>query len=65
MGFCAEFKIKDLKQMAGWTENDDPIHIIDEKFAFKNAPQAVAKLKTGRAKGKVVLEVSSDGFSGS
>ena len=33
--------------------------VIDQSFKFEEAPQAVAKLKTGRAKGKIVVEVAS------
>jgi NADPH:quinone reductase-like Zn-dependent oxidoreductase len=33
--------------------------VIDEVFAFEDAPKAYKKLKTGRAKGKIVVQVNS------
>jgi NADPH:quinone reductase-like Zn-dependent oxidoreductase len=33
--------------------------VIDEVFAFEDAPKAYQKLKTGRAKGKIVVRVRS------
>lgn len=34
--------------------------VIDEVFAFEDAPDAYRKLKTGRAKGKIVVRVRSE-----
>jgi NADPH:quinone reductase-like Zn-dependent oxidoreductase len=34
--------------------------VIDERFPFEQAPEAVAKLKTGRAKGKIVVDVAPE-----
>jgi len=33
--------------------------VIDQKFAFEDAPKAFEKLKTGRVKGKIVVNVAS------
>lgn len=33
--------------------------VIDEVFAFENVPRAYAKLKTGHARGKIVVRVTS------
>ncbi|KAI1847050.1 hypothetical protein JX265_006757 [Neoarthrinium moseri] len=52
------------------TKNDDLVQfgklmsegkvkaVIDEKFAYEDAPKAFAKLKTGRSKGNLVIKVS-------
>jgi NADPH-dependent curcumin reductase CurA len=32
--------------------------VIDSKFAFEDTPNSFVKLKTGRAKGKIVVSVS-------
>lgn len=32
--------------------------VIDKKFAFEQVPQAFVRLKTGRAKGKIVVDVA-------
>jgi len=33
--------------------------VIDERFRLRRPPEAFAKLKTGRAKGKIVVDVTS------
>lgn len=33
--------------------------IFDSKFKFEDAPKAFERMKTGRAKGKIVVEVNS------
>lgn len=35
--------------------------VVDEVFAFEDAPRAYEKLKTGRAKGKIVVQVAKSG----
>jgi NADPH:quinone reductase-like Zn-dependent oxidoreductase len=35
------------------------VPVIDETFDFNNVPQAYNKLKTGRARGKIVVRVAS------
>jgi D-arabinose 1-dehydrogenase-like Zn-dependent alcohol dehydrogenase len=35
---------------------------IDQKFPFEQAPKAFEKLKTGRAKGKIVVDVASETY---
>jgi D-arabinose 1-dehydrogenase-like Zn-dependent alcohol dehydrogenase len=34
--------------------------VIDEVFAMEDVPRAYEKLKTGRAKGKIVVRVGGD-----
>jgi D-arabinose 1-dehydrogenase-like Zn-dependent alcohol dehydrogenase len=36
--------------------------IIDQKFSFEQAPKAFEKLKSGRAKGKIVIDVASETY---
>ncbi len=64
MGFFAAPKPDDLRQIVTWVQEGKIKPVIDEKFAFEQAPQAVARLKTGRTRGKIVVEVSSAGFRG-
>lgn len=54
----AKTKYEDLKQIGQWMQEGKVKAIIDQKFAFEDAPKAFEKLKTGRAKGKVVVEVA-------
>ncbi|EME85476.1 uncharacterized protein MYCFIDRAFT_186086 [Pseudocercospora fijiensis CIRAD86] len=57
-GFFLEPKTEDLAQIATWMQEGKVKTIIDEKFTFEEAPKAFTKLKTGRAKGKIVVEVA-------
>ncbi|EXJ83686.1 hypothetical protein A1O1_07310 [Capronia coronata CBS 617.96] len=59
MGFFAQTKKDDLEQIAAWMTEGKIRAVIDQKFAFEEAPRAIEKLKTGRARGKIVVEVST------
>lgn len=48
----------DLVQIARWMSEDKIKAVIDEVFEYEDAPKAVAKLKSGHAKGKIVVHVS-------
>lgn len=47
-----------LTQIADWLAEGKIRAVVDEKFSFENAPEAFEKLKTKRARGKIVVEVS-------
>lgn len=47
-----------LKQIGQWMKEDKVRAVVDEVFAFEDAPKAYEKLKTGRVKGKIVVKVS-------
>lgn len=49
---------KDLARLAGWMKEGKIKAVIDEVFAFEDVPAAYAKVKTGRAKGKILVKVS-------
>ena len=61
-GFFAEAKTDQLQQVTSWMKEGKIRTLVDQKFAFEEAPKAIAKLKTGRARGKIVVEVSTDAF---
>ncbi|EXJ61907.1 hypothetical protein A1O7_02338 [Cladophialophora yegresii CBS 114405] len=61
-GFFAQAKPEQLAQITAWMKEGKVRAIIDSKFPFEQTPQAIAKLKTSRAKGKIVVEVSSKDF---
>lgn len=48
-----------LARIGDWMKEGKVKAVIDEEFAFENAPEAFAKLKTGRAKGKIVVRVTA------
>lgn len=61
-GFWPVPKVEDLEQITRWMKDGKVTTRIDQKFAFEQAPQAIEKLKTGRAKGKIVIDVASETY---
>ena len=62
MSFFAEPRNEELEQIGGWMKEGKVKPVIDQKFAFEQAPKAIEKLKTGRAKGKIVVDVASETY---
>ncbi|KAL9607413.1 MAG: hypothetical protein Q9167_007672 [Letrouitia subvulpina] len=60
VGFWPERKPEDLRQIGEWMQAGKIKPVIDQKFSFEEAPQAIEKLKTGRARGKIVIDVASE-----
>lgn len=58
--FGAKNKTEDLQQLAAWMAEGKIKAVIDEAFALKDAVKAYEKLRTGRAKGKIVVNINSD-----
>ena len=50
----------DLKQLGAWLQDGSIKAVTDEVFDFDDAPRAFEKLKTGRAKGKIVVRVKKE-----
>ncbi|KAJ4985469.1 reticulon-4-interacting protein mitochondrial precursor [Stagonosporopsis vannaccii] len=47
----------DFNQLAAWMEKGNLRAVVDSVYEFKDAPQAFARSKTGRARGKVVVSI--------
>ena len=60
VGFWPKMSQKDLQQIGDWMKTGKVKALIDQEFLFEQAPQAFEKLKTGRAKGKIVVHVASE-----
>ena len=58
-GFWPDPKVEDLEQIGEWMGTGKVRAIIDHVFEFEQAPQAFEKLRTGRARGKIVIDVAS------
>ncbi|EME47718.1 hypothetical protein DOTSEDRAFT_167008 [Dothistroma septosporum NZE10] len=58
--FFADMKGEDLADIGRMIKNGQVKPVIDTKFPFEDAPKAFERLKTGRAKGKIVVEVGTD-----
>jgi NADPH:quinone reductase-like Zn-dependent oxidoreductase len=50
---------EDLSKLGQLVAEKSVVPVIDETFGFNNVPQAYNKLKTGRARGKIVVRVAS------
>lgn len=57
-GFWPATKPEDLLQITQWIKEGKVRTVIDQKFGFEEAPKAFEKLKTGRARGKIVVDVA-------
>lgn len=60
-GFVTEARPDQLSQIAQWIREGRVRPIIDSQYGFEDAPKAFEKLKTGRAKGKIIVEVEKGG----
>ncbi|KAI4156913.1 MAG: hypothetical protein L6R39_000926 [Caloplaca ligustica] len=60
VGFWPEQKPEDYRQIGEWMKAGKVRAVVDSKFPFEQAPQAFEKLKTGRARGKIVVDVASE-----
>ncbi|EON64844.1 hypothetical protein W97_04078 [Coniosporium apollinis CBS 100218] len=61
-GFFSKPKYEDLEQIGMWMKEGKVKPIIDQKYPFEQAPKAFEKLKTGRARGKIVVDVASETY---
>ena len=59
-GFWPSPKPEDLKQIVDWIAEGKIKAVIDSQFKFEDVPQAIERLKTSRAKGKIVVNVSDE-----
>ena len=59
VSFLVKPKIDHLRQMGIWMAEGRMKAVIDSTFPFDKAPDAFRKLKTDRAKGKVVVNVTT------
>jgi NADPH:quinone reductase-like Zn-dependent oxidoreductase len=59
-GFLAKPNARDLEQIGTWMKEGKVKAVIDQRFPFEEAPKAFEKLKTGRAKGKIVVDVAPE-----
>jgi len=63
VGFCPNLNREDLEQIATWMKDGKAVPVIDTRFSFEQAPKAFEKLKTGRAKGKIVVDIASETYT--
>ena len=58
VAFWPERKLDVLVKIGEWMSEGKVRAVIDERFAFEDAVKAIVKLKTGRARGKIVIDVA-------
>ena len=56
--FWPDQKYEDWKQLGDWMREGKIKAVIDQKFVFDDARKAFERLKTGRSRGKVLIEVA-------
>lgn len=61
-GFFPKPNVEHLNQIATWMKEGKVKAVIDHKFPFEEAVEAFEKLKTGRARGKIVVDVASETY---
>lgn len=61
-GFWPTAKPEDLEQIAEWIKEEKVRTVIDQKYGFEEAPKAFEKLRTGRARGKIVVDVALETY---
>ena len=54
--------MQDLGQIGTWMKEGKIRAVIEEKFPFEDAQKAFTKLKTGRTRGKIVVDVASETY---
>lgn len=55
----AQMRINEFQELVDWMKEGKIKTVIDTRFAFEDAPKAFTKLKTGRANGKIVVDVAA------
>lgn len=50
---------KDMEKIAEWVEQGRLTVVVDSTYSYDQAPQAFEKLKTGRAKGKIIVTAAN------
>lgn len=61
-GFWPKPNVEDLERMAAWMQEGKVKAVVDHTFAFEEASKAFEKLKTGRARGKIVVDVAVETY---
>jgi NADPH:quinone reductase-like Zn-dependent oxidoreductase len=49
-----------LSILAGWMKEGKVKAVIDQRFSFEEGKEAMTRMKSGRARGKVVIEVNAE-----
>lgn len=62
-GFWPKPNTEDFQQIGEWMKAGKVKTVIDRKFGFEEAPQAFERLKTGRSRGKVLVDVASETYT--
>lgn len=57
---AADAKPEELSQLGMWMQQGQVKPIIDSHLPFEEVPKAFEKLKTGRARGKIVVDISGE-----
>lgn len=59
VGFWPVPNVEHMQQIGQWMKEGKVKAVVDSQFAFEELPKAFEKLRTGRARGKIVVDVAS------
>jgi NADPH:quinone reductase-like Zn-dependent oxidoreductase len=60
VSILAEPRLDQLEQIGTWIGEGKVKAVIDQRFLFEQAPDAIRKLKTGRARGKIMIDIAPE-----
>lgn len=60
VGFLADTRLDELSRIGKWMAEGKVKVVIDQRFPMEQAREAFQKLKTGRAKGKILVDVAPE-----
>lgn len=60
IGFFADTRLHELSRIVKWMAEGKVKAVIDQRFPMQQAREAFQKLKTGRAKGKIMVDVAPE-----
>jgi NADPH:quinone reductase-like Zn-dependent oxidoreductase len=61
-GFVPASRPEDIAQIGEWMKEGKVKSVIDSKFSYEDVPKAFERLKTGRTKGKIVIDVALETY---
>lgn len=60
VGMFAKCRYEEMERIVNWMAESKVKPVIDSKYTFEQGAEAMRKMKSGRAKGKIVVEVAPE-----
>jgi NADPH:quinone reductase-like Zn-dependent oxidoreductase len=62
VGFWPKPDLEHVSQILTWIKDGKIRAVLDSKFSFEDTPKAFERLKTGRSRGKIVIDVAGETY---